>query len=66
MSKTFACVKLFSIYRSFFYAITNKICITLHDLSSNNKSGMCFPVLAVPEGSIIGCRGNLKPYYFEI
>ena len=30
------------------------------------KPGMFFSVLAVAEGSIIGCHGKLKVYYFQI
>ena len=30
----------------------------------NIKPGMFFSVLAVAEGSIIGCQGKLKVYYF--
>ena len=37
---------------------TNKICITLHNKSSNNKSVTFFLALAVSETSIIGCQAN--------
>ena len=47
-------------------SITNKSCIIVHDCSSNIKAGIFFPVLAVAEGSIIGCQDKLKVYYNQI